>query len=130
MIAADDYQIYFISGFVLQTGIMYFFGFLLFHLGHLLYAIAFPLKAKLFMIDYARAAHLIEMVTLIVLGIIPGTIIVSISEYQFDGFLPHLCVPGSRDVFFYTLTLTIEIGATIGLSMLFIAFWILRQVRE
>ena len=109
---------------------MYFFGFLLFHLGHLLYAIAFPLKAKLFMIDYARIAHLVEMIIIIVLGAIPGIIIVSTSEYQFDGFLPHLCIPGNRDVFFYTLTLTIEIGATIGLSMLFIAFWILHQVHE
>ena len=97
-------------------------------MGHLLYAIAFPLKAKRFIDDYARIAHLIEMIIIIVLGVIPGTIILSVSEYQFDGFLPHLCIPGNRDVFFYTLTLTIVIGATIGLSMLFIAFWILRQV--
>ena len=118
----------FFAGFVLQTGIFYFFGFLLFHLAHLFFAIAFPLKAKHFMTDYSRIAHIIEMTIIIVLGSIPGVIIVSTSEYQIDGFLPDLCVPSSRNVLFYTILLPIVISATIGLTILFTAFWILRRV--
>ena len=112
----------------MHTGILYFFGFLLFHLAHLFFAIAFPLKAKHFMTDYSRVAHAVEMTIIIVLGLIPSTVIVSTIEYQIDGFLPDFCVPNSRDVLFYTMLLPIVISATIGLTMLFTAFFILRRV--
>ena len=80
------------------------------------------------MTDHTRIAHVIEMTIIIILGSLPGIVILSISKYQIESFLPYLCVPGSRDVFFYTFTLPIVIGATIGLTMLFTAFWILRRV--
>ena len=115
-------------GFIIQTGIFYFIGFLLLHLAHLFFAIAFPIKAKLFMIDYSKRAHAIEMIIIMVLGLVPGTIIVSTSGYQIDGFLPDLCSPNNREALFYSLVLPIEISATIGLSLLFTTFWILRQV--
>ena len=124
----DNINLLNFSGFTLQTGIVYFFGFLLFHLGHLLFAIAFPLKAKSFMTDHTRIAHVVEMTIIIILGSLPGIVILSVSKYQIKSFLPYLCVPGSRDVFFYTLTLPIVIGATVGLTMLLTAFWILRRV--
>ena len=86
------------------------------------------MKAKLFMTDYSRRVHAIEMIIIMILGLLPGTIIVSTSGYQIDGFLPDLCSPKDRDALFYSLVLPIEISATIGLSLLFTTFWILRRV--
>ena len=82
------------------------------------------------MTDHSRLkiAHAAELIIVLVLGLIPGVIIVSTSKYQIDGFLPDLCAPSRRDVLFYTLLLPIVIGSTIGLTMLFTAFWILRRV--
>ena len=80
------------------------------------------------MTDHTRIAHVVEMTIIIILGSLPGIVILSVFEYQIDSFLPYLCVPGSIDIFFYTLMLPIVIGATVGLTMLFTAFWILRRV--
>jgi len=80
------------------------------------------------MTEHAKMVHVIEMIVIISLGLLPSVIIVSTSGYQIDGSLPDLCVPRGRSEFFYTFSLPIVIGATIGLSMLLTAFWILRQV--
>ena len=60
------------------------------------------------MAHHARTAHAVEMTVIIVLGSLPGAIIVGVSEYQIYGFLPHLCLPSSRDVYFYTFVLPIH----------------------
>lgn len=117
-----------ISGFFVHSGIFIFFGFLFFHLGHLIFAIAFPFKADYFMTEYSRIAHAVEMIIIIALGLLPGAIIVSTSKYRINDFLPELCVPTSDHLFFYTFSLPIIISATIGLAMLFTAFWIVRRV--
>lgn len=80
------------------------------------------------MTDHSRVAHAAELTIIVVLGLIPSVIVVSTSGYHIDGFLPDLCVPSSRDVLFYTILLPILICATIALTMLFTAFWILRRV--
>ena len=80
------------------------------------------------MTDRSRVAHVAELTIIFVLGLIPSVTVVSTSGYQIDGFLPDLCVPSSRDVLFYSILLPIQIGATVGLTMLFTAFRILRRV--
>ena len=115
-------------GFIVQSGFLYFFGFWLVHLGHLLFALAFPLKAKLFLENHARKCHVMEVTILLALGSLPGAIIAGTSSYQINRFPPDVCVPVDLNVFFYTFTFPIAIGATIGLSMLLTTFCILRRV--
>lgn len=116
------------TGFILHAGILCFLGFWLFHLAHLLFALAFPFKAKKFMSDYGRIAHIVEVITVIALGSLPGAIIIGTSQYQIDRFPPDLCVPDDPTIFFYTYSLAVAIGSTIGLIMLFTSFTILRRV--
>jgi len=109
---------------------MYFFGFWLFHLAHLLYALAYPIKAKKFMEEHSKVFHVAEVIIVLILGSLAGTVIVGTSEYQINRFPPDLCVATNPSVFFHTFALPIAIGASIGLSMLFTTFWILRRVRN
>jgi len=115
-------------GFILHAGILYFFGFWLFHLAHLFFGLAFPFKYRNFMNNYAKTAHIVEVTVIMVLGSVPGTVIIGTSKYQFDRFPPDLCVPSNPRVFFYTFSVAFAIGATVGLAMLFTSFTILRQV--
>ena len=115
-------------GFILHAGILCFFGFWLFHLGHLLFALTFPFKAKMFMSDYSRIAHIVEVIVVIALGSLPGVVIIATSKYQLNTFPPDTCIPSDPHVFFYTFSLTVSIGSTIGLVMLFTAFSVLRRV--
>ena len=119
--------LYFV-GFILHAGILCFFGFWLFHLGHLLFALTFPFKAKRFMSVYGRTTHIVEVIVVIVLGSLPGVVIIGTSKYQINGFPPDMCAPSNSSVFFYTYSLTVSIGSTIGLGMLLTAFSVLRRV--
>ena len=82
------------------------------------------------MAGHSRTAHVVEMIIILVLGVLPSVITVSISGYRFIEFLPYayVCTSNDRDVFFYTFMLPIIICATIGLPMLYTTFWILRRV--
>lgn len=96
-------------------------------MAHLLFILAFPLKAKNFMRKHSKIAHIVEIAVVLVVGIVPGIIALSISGYQFDRFPSNICYP-DISVFFYTFTLPLEICSTIGLAMLFASFSYLRQV--
>ena len=98
-------------------------------MAHLLFILAFPLKAWNFMSKHSKIAHIVEVAVVLVVSILPGVITLSISEYHFDRFPPNICYP-NISVFFYTFTMPLEICATIGLAMLFLAFSYLRQVRK
>lgn len=115
-------------GFILHAGILYFVGIWLFHLSHLLFALAFPIKAKNFMMDHSTTCHITEVIIILVLGSLPGAIIVGTSKYHINSFPPEFCIPGNLSVFFHSFELPVAIGATVGLSMSFTAFWILRRV--
>ena len=116
------------TGFILQTGILCFFGFWLSHLAHLFFALAFPFKAKKFMNEHGKTAHIIEMIIIIVLASVPGAVIIGTTQYQIDRFPPDLCIPSDPAVFFYTFSLAVSIGSTIGLAMLCATFAVLRRV--
>ena len=118
------------AGFIIHAGIMCFFGFWLFHLGHLLFSLACPFKAKKFIDEYHRITHIVEVIIAMSLGLLPGAVIIGTSKYQISSFPPDLCVPGNSSVFFYTYSLTVSIGSTIGLGMLFTAFSVLRRVSD
>lgn len=115
-------------GFILHSGILCFFGFWLFHLAHLFFSLAFPFKAKQFMSDYGKIAHIVEVIVVILLCTLPGAIIIGTSQYRIDRYPPDICVPSDPNVFFYSFSLTIAIGSTIGLAMLFTTFTVLRRV--
>jgi len=72
--------------------------------------------------------HVLEIIILLLLGSLPGAVIAGTSKYQVNTFPPTLCVPANLSVFFHSFDLPVAIGATIGLSMSFTAFWILRRV--
>lgn len=116
------------TGFILQTGILCFFGFWLSHLAHLFFALAFPFRAKKFMNEHGKTAHIIEVIIVIVLACAPGAAIIGTIQYQIDRFPPDVCIPSDPDVFFYTFSLAVSIGSTIGLAMLCATFAALRIV--
>ena len=115
-------------GFIVHAGTLCFTGFWLLHLGHLLFALTFPFKAKKFMNDYGRTTHIVEVIVVIVLGSLPGAVVIGTSKYQIYSFPPEMCVPSNSSVIFYTYSLTFSIGSTIGLGMMFTAFSVLRRV--
>jgi len=115
-------------GFVLHAGMLYFFGFWLFHLAHLLFALAFPLKAKKFMEEHSKVSHIVEVIIVLIVGSLPGAVIIGTSQYQINRFPPEVCISNDYSVFFHSFALPIAIGASIGLCMLFTAFWVLRRV--
>ena len=88
---------------------------------------AFPFKAINFMNKYSKTAHIVEAIVVFVLGLLPGTIVLSTSKYQIGRFPPDICYP-SNDVIFHTLLLPIIIYATIILAVMFTVFSILRRV--
>ena len=96
-------------------------------MAHLLFALAFPFKARNFMNEYSKIAHIVEVIVVFALGILPGVVVLSTSKYQIDRFPPDTCYP-SVELLFYTYTLPIIIYITIGLAMLFTVFSILRRV--
>jgi len=99
----------------------------MFHMAHLLFAVAFPFKAKNFMSEHSKKAHVIEVIVVLVLASLPGVIVLSTSNYQFDRFPPYLCWP-SIHIFFYTFMFPFSIYATIDIAMLFTAFLFIRKV--
>jgi len=98
-------------------------------MAHLLFAVAFPFKAKNFMSEHSKKAHVVEVVVVLVLASLPGAIVLSTSKYQFDRFPPFVCWPNIH-VFFYTLIFPYSICAMVGIAMLFTAFLFIRQVRK
>ena len=58
-------------GFILHAGIICFISFLLFHMAHLLFALAFPFKARNFMSEYSKIAHITELILVFVLSALP-----------------------------------------------------------
>ena len=114
-------------GFILHAGIICFTSFLLFHMAHLLFALAFPFKARNFMSEYSKIAHITELILVFVLSVLPGIVVLTTSKYQIDHFPPDVCYP-SVDIIFHTLMLPFAIYATIVLALLFTVFTILRRV--
>lgn len=96
-------------------------------MAHLLFAVAFPFKARSFMIEYPKMVHIAGVIVVLVLGSLPGIIVLSISKYHIDGFPPNVCYPSIK-LFFHTFVLPLAIQATVGLAMLFIVFTIIRRV--
>ena len=78
--------------------------------------------------NYGRIVHIVEVIVTIVLSSLPGAIVLGTSHYAFDRFPPDLCVPSDRTVFFYSFSLIVSIGSTVGLAMVFSTFIILRRV--
>jgi len=115
-------------GFVVHTGTLVIFGFLVFHLSHLLHSLIKPHKAQILMnsIKFKRSAHILEVTVVVAFGLVPGIVLASISGYSYSGF-PPVCNILNPAVLFYTLTLPISIGSTAVLCLLLISLWILHQ---
>ena len=76
---------------------------------------------------YSKTAHIVEVIAVLVLGCLPGIIVLSISNYQIGRFPPDTCFP-SIDIIFHTFQFPFMIYATIILAMLFTVYSILRRV--
>jgi len=98
-------------------------------MAHLLFAVAFPFKAKKFMSEHSNKAHVVEVIVVLVLASLPGIIVLSTSNYQFDRFPPYVCWPNLH-IFFYAFMFPYSICAMVGTAMLFTAFLFVCQVRE
>ena len=71
-----------------------FLGFLNAHVLHMLYSIAFPLRANRFMTSDSakRRVHCIEVFVVVILGLLGSTKNISLTGYQFIGF-PYIFNP-------------------------------------
>ena len=76
---------------------------------------------------YSKTAHIVEVIAVLVLGCLPGIIVLSTSNYQIGRFPPDTCFP-SNDIIFHTFQFPFMIYATTILAMLFIVYSILRRV--
>ena len=74
-------------------------------------------------------AHVVEVIVVLVLGLLPGIIVLSTTKYQIDRFPPDTCYP-NIEIMFHSFILPVIIYATIELAMLFTVFSVLRQVSE
>ena len=79
------------------------------------------------MSEHSKIAHITEVIVIIILGIFPGIIVLSTSNYQIYRFPPDACYP-SVELLFQTFALPVAIYSTFGLAMLFTVFTILRRV--
>ena len=80
------------------------------------------------MSNYGKTAHIVEVIVVVVLASLPGAAIIGTVQYQIDRFPPDVCIPSESAVFFYTFSLAVSIGSTIGLGMLCATFAVLRRV--
>ena len=74
-----------------------------------------------------RNVHIMEVIITLVVGLLPGIIIIGTSGYQHYAF-PPICIHATPKMLFYTLIFPVSIGATVGLSMLLLSIVILRKV--
>ena len=73
---------------------------------------------------YSKTAYIVEVIAVLVLGCLPGIIVLSTSKYQIGRFPPDTCFP-STDIIFHTFKFPFLIYATLILAML---FTVLRRV--
>ena len=114
-------------GFILDFTLSCFMGFWCFHLFHLYLGLAYPYQAKCWMDSRATRMkfHIIEVVIVLVFGIVPPILVISLSNYQDIGLL---CSARSTELLFYGETIPCCIVFCIGLSLMFCSLWILREV--
>ena len=72
---------------------------MLFHILHLFGSVAFPFKSEQLWQSksFKRKAYVIEIIVILICGLLPSIIILSVGGYQFSGF-PALCAPSSEPV--------------------------------
>ena len=123
------YKLQFILGLVVHAGALVIFGFLIFHLSHLLHSLLQPHKAQILMnsVKFKRNAHIIEVAIVVTCGMAPSIVLVSTSGYSYSG-IPPVCNISNTAVLFYILILPISIGSTAVLCMLLTSLWILHKV--
>ena len=111
----------------MQFGLFCFMGFWCFHLFHLYHGLAFPYQAKQWMDSRLtrNKIHLTEVTIVLVCGVVPPILTISLSNYQDVGLY---CLPRSTHLIFYGQVLPCVFGFIIGLSLLFYTLWILRKV--
>ena len=120
-------RMYVSTGFLLHFGFLSFLGFWCFHLFHLFQGLAYPYQAKHWMDSrkIRTRIHITEVFIVLVLGLLPPIITISVSNYQDDGLF---CSPRSVTIMFYGEMVPYVIMGTVGLSLLFCSLWILRKV--
>ena len=115
-------------GLIIFTGYLTFSLIWVFHTLHLFSSMAFPFKSKKLWQSksFKWKAHVAELVAIVIYGLIPNVIIIFVGQYVFPGF-PLLCVPNiwSFASFFLISNALVSI---IGLTLLFLTLWIIRQV--
>ena len=93
------------------------------------FSLAFPFEAQRFMSSHSTKikVYFIEVVVIVTVGLLPSTITISTSRYEFIGYTQG-CAPSSTAGFFYTILLPMTIGATIGISLLCASVLVVRRV--
>ena len=116
-----------LTGFLLQYTFFCFLGFWCFHLFHLFLYLAFPYEAEQWTKSRKnrRIFHVTEVLIVLVCGLVPPIVTISVSNYQDYGVF---CLPQSTSMTFYGQVIPNIVLLIIGLSLLFCSLWILRTV--
>jgi len=113
---------------VIQTSFSIFNLFWLFHILHMFSSMAFPFKSKKLWESNSlkRKVYVAEMIVIVICGLLPSIIVITVDNYQYVGIFA--CVPGSGSVLVYTLLLPFTLVGMIGSSILFVTFWLIHKV--
>ena len=110
-------------GFVWTSGIVVYGFFWFLFIFHLALKILSPLKSsKLDNSDHSRRIHTIEIVTAMIIGIIPYIVFAGTSKYQFARFPPFYCLYNSTYIFYGTILPTLIPGCVGLILMLFVLY--------
>ena len=91
--------------------------------------VVFPFKSRKLWKSksFRRKAYVIEMIVILICGLLPNIIILSVNKYQFFGF-PLVCIPSSEPVPIYIFLISNALISMFTLSLLFITFWMIHKV--
>ena len=93
--------------------------------------VAFPMKSKSLWQSksFKRKAYVVEIIVILIIGLLPNIIILSVNKYQFIVF-PLVCTPSSDPVPVYIFLIANALICMITFSLLFLTFWMIHKVRS
>ena len=100
-----------------------------FHVLHVFGGVAFPMKSKSLWESksFRRKAYVVEIIVILIIGLLPNIIILSVNKYQFIVF-PLVCTPSSDPVPVYIFLISNALICMTTLSLLFLTFWMIHKV--
>ena len=115
-------------GFVWTSGIFLYGLFWVLYILHLALKLLYPLKSmKLDRSDYSGRIHIMEILTVFVIGTTPYIVFASTSQYEIIIFPPFYCGPNTTYLFYGTVLPTLTIGC-FGLILMLLVLYKLHIV--